>query len=218
MNDEQTTSTPVDATQSVTESVEERKEETLPLPKLDTVTPEQPATQTSEDIPSHGNEDSPVQAPDRSVSATPSTSAQEGNDAAYINKIQTLEKQVALLLKIADKAAMQRHAPEDVGPSQILVSVYEGQIVLSWRTIRDKVYLKNHELVEEQVVEYTLADRSTRILSYKQTITDVEKITVNVTGTSTKDAIDASGHRVRRHFYEFEHEGEAYAIELPFIN
>lgn len=82
---------------------------------------------------------------------------------ALLERLEKLETQNELLLKVADKAKLQKFTPRDALGTTVTVSIYkkdladEGRLVTSWKMIRDDVRVtKEKGVVEDQVVSITL--------------------------------------------------------------
>lgn len=152
----------------------------------------------------------------KDVSAVNDTTTQ-----ALLSKLAKQEEQIALLMKVADKHKIQRLSPAENGPKQIRIRLYEEknektgtfdkQVMIGWRMLRNSVTAKTAFDDSAQMSEITLADGTTREMTYYEfAVLNDEKVSVEV--DSVKEMAD--GTKV----YAFNYEGQDYELGEAFIN
>jgi len=125
-------------------------------------------------------------------------------------QIDTLMEQVKILTQAADRHKLQKLYQKKPGASKIRIALYEGKIVVKWKSTKDYVRVGRNGIEEDQLTLITLEDGTSKEILQRDFGLFLEKETVSVDKTIT----DSEG----KVSYQFIFKGKEYSLEAPFIN
>lgn len=156
-----------------------------------------------------------------------STSKVDKLEALY-RRLDMLEDQNKLLLKVADKHKLQRATRrEDLGQlirirlheEQLKDGEYKDEVIVGWRMTANQVRPKDAFDDDKQKIEITThTGKKVEMNYYDFAVTNDKKIEVPVLSTRTERVPTRFGKLEEKTFYTVEFEGDKLEIEATYIN
>lgn len=97
-------------------------------------------------------------------------------------------------------------------PTIVLINVWDGKVIVGWKTIKDDVQKVNGIWREFQLIQLIFADGTTHDLPYLQWVQEVVKVDSTIV-SRTKEEDGNETLKVRRN-----DNGEEYKLDIRFVN
>ncbi len=106
-------------------------------------------------------------------------------------KIESQDKQIQTLLKVADKNRLQKEEEKERGPigKTVKISTYNDKVIVAWKMTKNDVYKDPKTMVwhEVQSIEFIFSDNTKEEFDYLNAIKSVIKIKADVIQTLKDD-------------------------------